>query len=88
MTTPTTVTVYSKSNCRQCDATKRWLKQRDVTFSEIDLTADEKNLEAAKALGYQEAPVVVVGFGTPGDEAHWSGFDPNELNKHFTPGVH
>lgn len=82
--TPKTVTVYSKDNCRQCDATKRWLRQREIEFAEIDLVADENALEAAKSLGYQEAPVVIVGFGAPGDEQHWSGFNPEELNKHLS----
>ena len=82
-TTPTTVTVYTKADCRPCAATVRFLNERGVDFSTADITEPD-NLEAAKALGYQEAPVVIVGFGTPGDEAHWSGFNPNELNKHFT----
>lgn len=83
-TTPTpTVTVYTKDHCRQCDATKRWLTSREVQFVEVDFLADVKNVEAAKALGYQEAPVVVVGFGVIGDEVHWSGFNPTELGKHL-----
>ncbi|WP_241972822.1 glutaredoxin family protein [Cryobacterium cryoconiti] len=82
-----TVTVYSKDDCRQCDATKRWLAARDVPFTVVDFLADEKNIEAAKALGYQEAPVVVVSFGVIGDEVHWSGFNPIELGKYLSVTV-
>ncbi|TFD61113.1 NrdH-redoxin [Cryobacterium sp. Hh7] len=80
----TTVTVYTKTNCRQCVATKRWLTQRDIEFAEVDLLANEKDLEAAKSLGYQEAPIIIVGRGTPGDEVHWSGFNPNKLTEHLS----
>lgn len=83
MTKQQTVTVYTKDNCRQCDATKRWLKARDVTYVEADLT-DPGNLEAAKALGHQAAPVVVVAYdGEPGPEVSWSGFNPFQLAEHI-----
>ncbi|WP_258371078.1 glutaredoxin family protein [Curtobacterium sp. MCBD17_021] len=85
MTSPTptrTVRVYTKPNCQACDATKRWLNNRDIPFEVDDITT-EANLAAAKALGHQQAPVVVVSNGTPGDEQHWSGFNPFELDKHL-----
>jgi glutaredoxin-like protein NrdH len=76
------VTVYTKPNCRQCDMTKRWLDHRGVEYAVDDIT-DEKNLAAAKALGYLEAPVVIVSQGVPGDEVHWSGFDPTSLENNI-----
>lgn len=83
-----TITVYTKSDCQQCEATKRWLKQRDLTFTEINLEAEIEpggagtNLEAAKALGYTSAPVIFASLdGIPGNEIHWSGFRPDQLNR-------
>ena len=78
-----TVTVYTKTNCRQCVATKSWLTNRDIQFSEVDILADPKNLEAAKSLGLASAPVVVVSFGTPKDDVAWAGFNPNKLIEHL-----
>lgn len=72
-TTITPVTVYTKDDCRQCDATKRWLETRQIPFSVEDLT-EPGNLAAAKELGHMQAPVVVAG------DHHWSGFNPNELD--------
>ena len=72
------ITVYSKPNCQQCTATKRWLTQHGLKFTEDDITTGE-NLEAVKALGYLEAPVVMVVEG--GKETHWSGFRPDYLAK-------
>lgn len=81
-TTQQTIRVYSKPNCQACNNTKRWLKNRDIPFTEEDITT-EGNVAAAKALGYQEAPVVIVSKGTPGDEVHWSGFNPIALEKNI-----
>lgn len=82
------VTVYSNPGCQPCAATKRWLAQHDIPFDDINLQADIEphgagaNLEAARALGYREAPIVIASLdGVPGNELHWSGFNPNELAK-------
>lgn len=67
------ITVYSKPACVQCDATKRALKKAGLEYTEIDLMEDAEALEAVKALGYQQAPVIMAG----GD--HWSGFRPDKI---------
>ncbi|WP_030149519.1 glutaredoxin domain-containing protein [Mycetocola saprophilus] len=73
------VTVYSKADCRQCDATKRWLTSHNVDF-EVDDITEPGNLAAVKALGYQAAPVVMVSNGDVRADRHWSGFDPGKLD--------
>lgn len=72
------VTVYSKPNCQACTATKRFLTERGLDFSEADVT-EPGNLAAAKALGHLEAPVVVVAVDGPRTEVSWSGFRPDKL---------
>lgn len=74
------VTLYSKADCVQCDMTKKVLKQKGLTYREFKMDEDDSALDKAKALGYLQAPVVVVGFGhetMPGE--HWSGFRPDKL---------
>ena len=73
-----TVTLYSKPNCRQCIATKRWLDQNNIEYS-IDNIMDDDNLALVKELGYLEAPVVIVRDGDNVDDS-WSGFIPDRLN--------
>ena len=68
------VVVYSKPHCQQCTATKRRLRAKGVEFESLSLL-DEGNLAAAKALGHQEAPVVVVG------KQSWSGFRPDLIDE-------
>ena len=67
------VKVLSKPRCVQCDATKRKLEKLGVAYEEVDLTVDADALNEALSLGYQSAPVVIVG------DKHWSGFRPDKL---------
>lgn len=80
MTHPAT-TLYTKPACVQCNATKRALKERGVTYTEVDLTKDEAALTYVKNLGHQSAPVIVV--DTPTQPAHWGGFNPPLIDLHF-----
>ena len=68
------VTVYSKNNCVQCNATYRKLDDMGVEYTVVDMTQDPKALEAVKEMGHLQAPVVVAPDGT-----HWSGFRPDLL---------
>jgi len=76
------INVYSKPRCPQCTATYRKLKALGLHFNSIDVTEDADALAFIRALGYQQAPVVVVREGE--DEhikKHWSGFRPDLLKK-------
>ena len=63
------ITIYTKPNCGQCDATKRRLDKRGLEYRSVDITEDAAAYEHILGLGYLQAPVVVVDDGT-----HWSGF--------------
>lgn len=67
------ITVYSKPNCVQCDATYRALNKQGLEYTVVDISADAEALQTVKALGYQQAPVVFAG----GD--HWAGFRPDKI---------
>ncbi|WP_054952871.1 glutaredoxin-like protein NrdH [Flaviflexus massiliensis] len=68
-----TITVYTKPSCVQCNATTRALNKAGLPYETVDLTEDAEALESVKALGYQQAPVVMAG----GD--HWAGFRPDKI---------
>lgn len=74
-----TVTVYTKPQCVQCDATKRALSSSRVEYETVDITEDPDALATVKALRYAQAPVVVT------NEDHWSGFRPDKI-KALAPG--
>ncbi len=70
-----TITVYTKPACVQCNATYRALDAKGIEYVIHDLSEDPTALEAVKALGYLQAPVVVAG------EDHWSGFRPDKIDE-------
>lgn len=77
------IDVYSKPNCPQCSATYRKLKALGLAFNSYDVTEDAAAAAFVRALGYSQAPVVVVREGV--DEKmkeHWSGFRPDLLKKY------
>lgn len=69
------VTVYTKTNCVQCDATKRWLKRYGIDFDSINLEESPEAMAKVQELGYSAAPVVVT------DTDSWSGFRISKLEK-------
>lgn len=69
------VTVFSKPLCPQCDMTKKQLEKLGIEHRVIDVTADPEAYAYVKSLGYNQAPVVVVGDG----EDHWGGFRIDRL---------
>jgi len=69
------VTVYTKPDCPQCTMTKKQLDRLGIEHRVIDVTVDPDAHAYVTGLGYQQAPVVVVGDG----EQHWGGFSPDKL---------
>lgn len=67
------VTLYSKPNCVQCTATKRWLDKAEVEYEVQNLLESPEALEKFKALGFAQAPIVVT------DQETWAGFQPEKL---------
>lgn len=65
------IVVYTKPSCVQCNATYRAIDKAGIEYTVVDLTQDEEALRSVQALGYQQAPVVMV------DGKHWSGFRPD-----------
>jgi glutaredoxin-like protein NrdH len=65
--------IYSKPNCQQCNATKRQFEKQGIDYEIIDITEDHDARDYVLGLGYQQAPVVVVG------DKHWSGYIPANI---------
>ena len=68
------VTVFTKANCVQCEATKRHLDKIGVTYDVVDITNDIAALDRLISLGYRSAPVVLA------DNDSWSGYIPEKLD--------
>lgn len=70
------VVVYSKSNCMQCNFTKKFLEDRGVPFTAKDVEKNISALEEVKQLGFTSLPVVIA----EGIEA-FHGFRPDILSQ-------
>ncbi|NKR28872.1 glutaredoxin-like protein NrdH [Rhodococcus hoagii] len=67
------ITVYTKPDCQQCNATCRALDKRGLDYAVVDVTEDADARDYVSGLGYLQAPVVVAG------DQHWSGFRPDRV---------
>jgi glutaredoxin-like protein NrdH len=68
------VTVFTKANCVQCEATKRHLDKIGVAYDIVDVTNDIAALDRLISLGYRSAPVVLA------DNDSWAGYMPEKLD--------
>ena len=68
-----TITVYTKPACVQCNATYKALDKEGLSYEVVDITEVPEARDYVMALGYLQAPVVVV------DGEHWSGFRPDRI---------
>jgi len=72
-TSAATITVYTKPACVQCNATYKALDKHGLQYEVVDISQDSDARDYVMALGYLQAPVVVVG------DDHWSGFRPDRI---------
>lgn len=68
------VKVYTKNKCGKCTLTKKWLKSKDVEFTEVNIDSDEEALQEVLDMGFKSLPVVVIPEQEP-----FSGFKPDKL---------
>ncbi|MFW0797621.1 glutaredoxin-like protein NrdH [Gordonia sp. CPCC 205515] len=76
----TTITVYTKPACVQCNATYKALEKAGLEYTIVDISTDTDARDYVMGLGYLQAPVVVAG------DDHWSGFRPDRI-KHLAAAV-
>ncbi len=79
------ITVYTKPACVQCNMTYKALDKLGLEYDVVDISIDDEARDYVMALGYLQAPVVVVsGAGSAAsgpslDDEHWSGFRPERI---------
>lgn len=70
------ITIYTKPNCVQCNATKRSFDKAGVEYDLIDVSKDAVAYNRIVELGYRQVPVVMTQAG-----AHWSGYRPEAIRE-------
>lgn len=72
------VKLYSKDSCMQCRMTKKWLDEKGVDYSYIDINENKAERTHLSLLGFQTVPVVQY-TGEDGKDNFITGFAPNKL---------
>ncbi|MBF6302701.1 glutaredoxin family protein [Nocardia amamiensis] len=67
------ITVYTKPQCPQCDATKRTLDNLGFAYQVVDVSQDPAARQRLVDMGFQGAPVVEAG------DIRFSSFRPDKL---------
>nr|DAF26727.1 MAG TPA: glutaredoxin-like protein [Caudoviricetes sp.] len=75
-------TVYTKPNCVQCTATKRWLDRRQVPYEETAVDESPAILKEAQRAGISQAPIVRLSDQDEVTLTMWGGFNPTLLGKY------
>lgn len=52
-----TITVYTKPNCVQCNATYKALDKEGIAYNKVDISLDDDARDYVMALGYLQAPI-------------------------------
>ncbi len=70
------VKIYSTPTCPYCKLAKEFFKEKNISFTNIDVASSEANAEEMKKVsGQTSVPVIVI------DEKVIVGFDKNEIEK-------
>lgn len=69
------ITVYTRTVCGPCFATKMKLKKVGLAFTEKNVEKDEAAAQFLRDAGYTEAPVVITSDGR-----EWTGFRPDLID--------
>lgn len=74
------IKIYTTPTCGYCRATKEFLREHDIAYTEIDVSSDrDKAKEMIEKSGQMGVPVIVVGEGA--DEELIIGFDRARLSQ-------
>lgn len=67
------ITVYSKENCVQCNATYRALGKRALEYTVVMLEDNPELTEQFREEGFMQAPIVDAGG------ERWAGYKPDRI---------
>ncbi len=71
---PLTPVLYTQTGCADSDRVRDWLTERDVAFTERDVSHDPEAADALYATGVFATPLLLLG------ERHVLGFRPAALS--------
>lgn len=73
------ITVFTKSACQACEATKKALDRAGLDYDVIDVSDNLARQQALRECGFRQMPVVEVSNGE--DYRSWEGFRPDLIKQ-------
>ncbi|CEN79428.1 glutaredoxin family protein [Paraclostridium sordellii] len=69
------VEIFSSDTCIKCVEVKKYLKEKNVEYTEYNISKNEEARRNLIKLGYMSVPVLLI------DGNHVLGFDVNRINQ-------
>ncbi|CEP81530.1 hypothetical protein UT300013_35230 [Paraclostridium sordellii] len=69
------VEIFSSDTCIKCVEVKKYLKEKNVEYTEYNISRNEEARRNLIKLGYMSVPVLLI------DGNHVLGFDVNRINQ-------
>lgn len=74
------ITIYTSPSCSHCQALKKWLQEKSLSFTEKDVIGNESNRDfIVQKTDQMEIPVIIITDQTGKKEQVVIGFDPDKL---------
>lgn len=74
-----TVTIYTSPSCGFCHQAKEYFKEKNITFTEKDVTTDEEAFHfVVEKVGQAVTPIITI------DESVIVGFDRQQIDEALT----
>lgn len=68
------IEIFSSDKCKQCTELKKYLKEKNIDYTEYNISGNDENRKTLIKLGYMSVPVLLI------DGNHVLGFDKTRID--------
>ena len=68
------IEIFSRDKCKQCIELKKYLKEKNIDYTEYNISGNDENRKTLIKLGYMSVPVLLI------DGNHVLGFDKTRID--------
>lgn len=69
------IKIYTSNTCSHCSAAKEYLKEKELTYEERNVSTDPSAKKELIGMGYMGVPIIIV------DDDVVEGFNKNKLDE-------
>lgn len=68
------IEIFTSDKCKQCIELKKYLKEKNINYTEYNISGNDENRKNLIKLGYMSVPVSIIG------DDHVLGFDKSRID--------